>query len=245
MTTVLNGSDVDTLHLTYHETGDAAARDALVARYEGLARSIALRASKRSDETDDLVQVALYGLLRALERFDPHRGFAFSTFAHATIVGELKRYRRSTAWVVHIPRRLQEAYMNVHAAAEELAHELGRQGTITELAQRAGVDEDDVIQVLDFGQLQRPASLEQPTASTGRLPEVPAVEAGFDHVVLGDLLARLLAKLPARERRIVEMRFIDGRTQSEIAEEIGISQMHVSRLLRGALDRMRVLAADR
>ena len=241
----IDAPDTTRLHLDYHGRRDARARDALITHYEGLARSIALRASKREDETDDLIQVAMYGLLQALDRFDPHRGFAFSTFAHATIVGELKRYRRATSWVVHVPRRMQEAYLGVQAAAEELAHELGRQATVAELAARVGIAEEDVIHVLDFSQLQRPASLEQPTIATGRLPDVPSTDAGFDGVVRGDLVRNLLGKLSPRERRIVELRFLENMTQTEIAAEIGVSQMHVSRLLRAALDRMRVLAADR
>jgi RNA polymerase sigma-B factor len=225
--------------------GDAAATEALVERYTGLAKSIARRVAGNTDHVDDAVQVAMYALLRAIERFDLGRGVAFSTFAHATIDGELKRHRRKTAWAVHVPRRLQELYLEVSTALDDLGHRFGRRPTVQELAAAVGAPEDDIIQVLEFGHLQRPSSLDAPRrhqegGGDGR--QVPYVDAGFAQVERSDLTQRLLSRLDAREREIVELRFFDNLTQSEIAKRIGLSQMHVSRLLRAALERLRALA---
>jgi len=237
--------DVDELHRHYRATGDPIAQRTLVERYAGLARSLALRAARRRGDADDLVQVAMYGLLRALERFDPSRGVQFSTFAHATIDGELKRYRRNTAWSVHVPRRLQELYLSVGAAIEELTQELGRGPSVDEVGARVGCDPADVIEVLEFGDLQHPRSLDQPSTPDERTLDVPDVDSGFEAVDRRALVAHLLTKLNAREREIVELRFVDNLKQGEIATKLGISQMHVSRLLRTTIDRLRVLAAER
>lgn len=238
-------SDLDTLHRRYAASGDEAARAALIERYTGLARSMALRAARGHQDSDDLMQVAMYGLLRALERFDPARGVAFSTFAHATIDGELKRHRRKTAWSVHVPRRLQEIYLRVAAAVDELSHELGRQATIEEVAERADCEVTEVVEVLEFRDLQRPTSLDQPIADGGRVREIAEDDTGFDSVERADLVAHLLGKLDDREREMVELRFVHNLKQSEIAEKMGMSQMHVSRLLRTTIERLRALAVAR
>lgn len=229
--------------------GDAVATGALVQRYTGLAKSMALRAARDTDHTDDAVQVAMYALLRALERFDADRGVAFSTFAHATIDGELKRYRRRTAWAVHVPRRLQELYLEVATTLDDLGHQLGRRPTVAELAAAARASEDDVIAVLEFRNLQRPVSLDAPLSdddgADGGARHVPQVDAGYALIDQSDLARRLLGRLDPRDREIVELRFLGNLTQSEIGGRMGLSQMHVSRLLRGALERLRVLATER
>jgi RNA polymerase sigma-B factor len=226
--------------------GDDDATEALVCRYTGLAKSLALRAARTADEIDDNVQVAMYGLLRAIERFDPDRGVAFSTFAHATIAGELKRHRRRTAWAVHVPRRLQELYLEVSTALDDLGHELGRRPTVAEIARVVDALEDDVIAVLEFGHVQRPVSLDAPVnGEHGHHRDVAQMDDGFRTVERFDLAYSLLARLNSREREIVELRFFHDLTQSEVAQRMGLSQMHVSRLLRNALDRLRLFAADR
>jgi RNA polymerase sigma-B factor len=225
--------------------GDRSATKVLVERYTGLAKSLGLRAARNPDHADDTVQVAMYALLRALERYDPDRGVAFSTFAHATIDGELKRYRRRTAWAVHVPRRLQELYLEVSSMVEELGHDLGRRPTVAELATAVGAPVDEVVEVLEFRHLQQPSSLDAPLHDDAGGRDVPDVEGGYHGVEQGDLARRLLDRLDARERETVELRFFHNLTQSEIAARIGVSQMHVSRLLRTALARLRVLGAER
>jgi RNA polymerase sigma-B factor len=222
--------------------GDREAVTVLVERYQGLARSMAMRAHRGAADLDDLVQVANYGLLRAIERFDPDRGFEFSTFAYATISGELKRYRRKTSWTVHVPRQVQEHALRVAAASEGLHHSLGRQPTVRELAEAVGLDEGDVLEVLDVRDLQRPSSLDG-DAEVGNAPrEVASIDGGFESVDRNDLVRSLLDRLSPREREIVHLRFFEGLNQSEIASAVGVSQMHVSRILRTALARLRVLA---
>jgi RNA polymerase sigma-B factor len=227
--------------------GDAAATALLVERYTGLAKSLALRGGRGHDHTDDAVQVAMYALLRAIERFDPDRGVAFSTFAHATIDGELKRYRRRTAWMLHVPRRSQELYLEASAALDDIGHRVGREPTVAEVAAAIGASEDEVREVLEFRHLQRPMSLDAPVGDDdgGSGRDVRDDDVGFVAVERRDLVERLLDRLEPREREIVELRFVENLTQSEIAQRIGLSQMHVSRLLRSALDRLRVLGADR
>lgn len=219
------------------------ATEELVARYAGLARSLALRFARHQHDADDLVQVAMFGLLQALRRFDPDRGFEFSTFAHATITGELKRYRRRTGWALHVPRRLQEAYLAVAAAAEELGQELHRPPTVGELADRTGLAHEDVLECLELREAQHPSSLDGSVAPDGGgHPEPGVVDTGYAGVERADLVAHLLERLNERERQIVRLRFFDNLSQREIADRVGISQMHVSRVLRLALEKLRVLA---
>jgi RNA polymerase sigma-B factor len=213
----------------------------LVEHYQGLARSLAIRSARPRDELDDLVQVAMYGLYRAIERFDPDRGVKFSTFGWSTIAGELKRHHRDRTWAVHVPRHLQEVYLRVTATVEELTHELGRPPTIAEIAVRSGDDEGDVLEAFDARHARHTTSLDVPIGDQPTV-ELPTVDRGLDDVDDRDLLRTLLDRLPDREREVLVLRFFEERSQSDIARRVGCSQMHVSRILSASIERLRQLA---
>lgn len=215
---------------------------ALVERYAGLARSIALKFARNEHDADDLVQVAMFGLLQALRRFDPARGYEFSTYAHITIQGELKRYRRRTGWTWHVPRRLQERYLQLTPAIDQLTHELQRQPSLAELADHLELTVEEVVELLDVRDSQRSASFDRPIKDGGGSIEVGTDEAGFATVDRLALVSNLLERLGEREREIVRLRFFDNLSQREIADKTGISQMHVSRILRLSLEKLRILA---
>jgi RNA polymerase sigma-B factor len=224
----------------YRRTGDRQLRNELVEEHMRLAEFLARRFAHRGESADDLRQVALVGLLKAVERFEPDRGLQFSSFATPTITGELKRYFRDRGWAVRVPRRVQELHLELDRTVNELSQELGRPPTPAEIAQRAGVLEEDVLESMEAGSLYRLASIdagrsddESSPSPAQRLGEVdPELTAVDDRVAVSEMLA----VLPEREQKIVYLRFFEGRTQSEIAEEIGISQMHVSRLLVRSLE---------
>ena len=224
----------------YRRTGDRALRNELVEEHMRLAEFLARRFAHRGEAADDLRQVALVGLLKAVERFEPDRGLQFSSFATPTITGELKRYFRDRGWAVRVPRRIQELHLELDRTVNDLSQELGRPPTPAEIAQRAGVLEEDVLESMEAGSLYRLASIdagrlddESSSSPAQRLGEVdPELVAVDDRVAVGEMLA----VLPEREQKIVYLRFFEGLTQSEIAEQIGISQMHVSRLLVRSLE---------
>jgi RNA polymerase sigma-B factor len=224
----------------YRRTGDRQLRNELVEEHMRLAEFLARRFAHRGEATDDLRQVALVGLLKAVERFEPDRGLQFSSFATPTITGELKRYFRDRGWAVRVPRRVQELHLELDRTVNELSQELGRPPTPAEIAQRAGVLEEDVLESMEAGSLYRLASIdagrsddEASPSPAQRLGEIdPELSAVDDRVAVSEMLA----VLPEREQKIVYLRFFEGLTQSEIAEEIGISQMHVSRLLVRSLE---------
>ena len=236
----------------YKRSGNRRLRDALVEEHVGLAEYLARRFADRGESFDDLRQVALVGLLKAVERFEPDRGLRFSTFATPTIVGELKRHFRDRGWAVRVPRRVQELHLQLVKVVSTLSQELGCSPTAEEIARRTGTRVEDVLEAMEAGGVYRLASLDAALASeegssldlSARLGED---EVEFEGVELREELSSLLGRLPSRERRIVFLRFFEGLTQSEIATEIGISQMHVSRLLSKSLDTLRAeaLAAGR
>lgn len=220
---------------------DADARERLVHRFLPLAEHLALRFMGRGESRDDLEQVARLGLVHAIDRFDPGREVQFATFATVTIVGELKRHFRDKGWSIRVPRTLQEAALLVNRTASELWQELGRAPTVDELAARADLPPDTVLEAMEAVQAYSASSLEAPIgedgATTGDLlgDEDPrfAVSEGWLAI------APRLRDLPARERRILYLRFFEDMTQTEIADELGISQMHVSRLLTQTLAMLR------
>ena len=224
----------------YRRTGDRDLRNELVEEHMRLAEFLARRFAHRGEAADDLRQVALVGLLKAVERFEPDRGLQFSSFATPTITGELKRYFRDRGWAVRVPRRIQELHLELDRTVNELSQELGRPPTPAEIAQRAGVLEEDVLESMEAGSLYRLASIdagrsddESSPNPAQRLGEIDAELTAVDDRVA---VSEMLAVLPEREQKIVYLRFFEGMTQSEIAEEIGISQMHVSRLLVRSLE---------
>jgi RNA polymerase sigma-B factor len=232
----------DALLRAYHVGGDRAARDQLVEEMLPLVRSLAAKYAGRGEQMEDLVQVGSIGLIKAIDRFDLERGVELTTYAVPTIVGEIRRHFRDKAWALHVPRRLKELNLKLSRLLDELTGDMGRSPTITELAQAAGVDEEDVVDALESSQAYTARSLSTPTDEDGDadlLDTLGANESGYDEVEDSSLVVSGLDTLDERERRIVELRFFEGLTQSQIAAEIGISQMHVSRLLRRALETMR------
>ena len=236
------------LFVEYRRTGDAATRDRLVETHLGLAEYLARRFDHRGEPLDDLVQVASLALIKAVERFDPDRGLEFSTFAVPTIVGELKRYFRDKSWSVRVPRRLQELHLRLAPAVAELTHQLGRSPTITEIAERLETGTDDVVEAMEAGRAYRSSSLDAPVSSddgTGSVAlssKMGDLDPDLAKVDERNQLAVLLRGLSPRDRTILTLRFYDGLTQSQIAQRVGLSQMHVSRLLARTLENLRATA---
>ncbi|MGH2874445.1 MAG: SigB/SigF/SigG family RNA polymerase sigma factor [Solirubrobacteraceae bacterium] len=229
----------------WHADRDPAARDELIKRYLPLARKLARRYVGAREPLDDLVQVASLGLVHALERFDPTLGTAFPSFAVPTILGELKRYFRDAGWSVHVPRGAQEMALAVNRAAEKLSSHGGRWPTAFELAEYLEWSLDDVLTALETGAAHHAASLDMPCSdgdSDGDATTLgdPLGEIDCGYQTVDDRVTILAAaqELSDRERFVLKLRFVDDRTQTEIAKQIGVSQMQVSRLLRGALAKL-------
>jgi len=221
-------------------TRDPHLRDLLVEAHLGLAHQLARRFANRGETHEDLVQVASVALIHAVDRFDPERGFEFSTFATRTILGELKRHFRDKGWAVRAPRRIQELYLELGAATDALTQELGHPPTVPELAARTGASEEAVLEAVEAGQAYRATSIDAPDRRKGTIASrLGQIDAGFDGAEDHQVLMDALALLPEREQRILHLRYVDGLTQSQIAEQIGVSQMHVSRLLTASIARLR------
>lgn len=224
----------------FASTRDPHLRDLLVESHLGLAHQLARRFANRGETHEDLVQVASVALIHAVDRFDPERGFEFSTFATRTILGELKRHFRDKGWAVRAPRRIQELYLELGAATDALAQELGHPPTVAELAARTGASEEAVLEAMEAGQAYRATSIDAPDRREGTIASrLGQIDAGFDGAEDHQVLGEALGLLPEREQRILRLRYVDGLTQSQIAEQIGVSQMHVSRLLTASIARLR------
>jgi RNA polymerase sigma-B factor len=221
-------------------TRDERLRAELVEAHIGLAHQLARRFTNRGESYDDLVQVASLALVKSVDRFDPDRGVEFSTFATRTVIGELKRHFRDRGWAIRAPRRIQELYLELGHIIDSLSQELGRPPTVSEMAAATGASEESVLEALEAGQSYRTTSIDAPDRSEGTIANrLGEVDVGFDGAEDRMLLVRALSRLPERERTIVSLRFVEGLTQSEIATEIGVSQMHVSRLLSSSLAKLR------
>ena len=229
----------------YHRTRDPRVRAELVERLMSLARSLALRFAHSGESIDDLVQVAALGLVKAIDRFDPDRGFAFTSFATPTILGELRRHLRDTAWALRVPRELQERALMVARAASELTGTVGRPPTAAELADATGMALEDVVEARAAGTARHAVSIFRPLSEGEEEPladllgaEDPGYAAADDAMTS----ERLLELLPPREREILRLRYQEELTQWQIGERVGCSQMHVSRLIRQSLQRLRETA---
>jgi len=224
---------------------DPRAREELMARYLPFARSLASRYRGANESFDDLVQVASVGLVNAVNRFEPDKGTPFAAFASPTILGELKRYFRDRVWMVRVPRGLQENIRTVESTSNDLGAELHRNPTIDEIAEHTGMHADEVNEVLVAKQERTPVSLDQPDDDEGHTPEerVGIKDPNFALVEDKDEIREAMADLSSVERRVLRLRFIEDMTQSEIAERIGYSQMHVSRLLRRSLEQLEAKTA--
>jgi RNA polymerase sigma-B factor len=235
-------TNVDALLVAFHRDGDREARDRALVELMPLVRALATRYAGRGEPLEDLVQVGSIGLIKALDRFDVDRGVEFASYAVPTIVGEIRRHFRDKAWAMHVPRRLKELSLQLSRVLDQLTSELGRSPTIAELAQAAGVDEEEAIDAIEsmnaYSTRSLHASFEE-DSDDSLAEKLGGEEVGYAEVEDGTLVAAGLDALDERERQIVELRFFHEMTQSQIASEIGISQMHVSRLLRKSLATMR------
>jgi RNA polymerase sigma-B factor len=239
------------LLIRYHEEGDASAREELVERFLPLARQLARRYQRQNEPLDDLMQVASMGLVKAIDRFDPSRGTAFSTYAVPTILGELKRYFRDSGWAVHVPRGMQERVMKLDQASQDLHRKLGRSPSAYELADELGLTSEEVLEAMEASSAYDAISLEEQRGSERDSQEptyadsLGREEERYELVEYGATIAPTMKALSERERLILHLRFVEDMTQSEIADRIGVSQMHVSRLIRRALARLRAVARER
>ena len=237
------------LHRRYRDSGDPAERDRireqLVESYRDFVYFLARKFQNRGEPLDDIVQVGYLGLIKAIERFDPDLGYEFTTFATLTVAGEIKRHFRDKGTAIRFPRRLQELHQSVVRVNEQMKHELGREPAVSELAERLGVSPDDVTEAMEIGPAYMPLSLDQPVGSGDGQDARPVAEQIGDidpelaRVEMRDVLGRAMEHLTPRERSIMAMRFYEQMSQSEIARRLGISQMHVSRLQRAALEQLR------
>jgi RNA polymerase sigma-B factor len=215
------------------------ARETMITENLGLAQQLARRFQHRGESLDDLTQVASVALVKSVDRFDPERGVELAAFATRTIIGELKRHFRDKGWAIRASRRVQELYLELGHATSRLSQELGRSPTVAELAKATDSTEESVLEAIEAGQGYRASSIdaaEEDHPISSRLGEL---DSHFDSVDDRALLAPALATLAPRERTILRMRFIEGLTQSEIAVAVGVSQMHVSRLLASSLEALR------
>jgi len=238
------------LLVRYHREGDAEAREQLVARFLPLARQLARRYQRGGEQLDDLVQVASLGLLKAIDRFDPARETAFSSFAVPTILGEIKRHFRDKGWAVRVPRDLQELSVKVDRVADDMGRELGRAPTPTELAQRTGTSLEQVLEAREASGAYRAVSLDRSRTDDDEDGEsyadaVGAEDEGYRIAEAAATVDRLMRVLTDREREVLRLRFEEDLTQSEIGTRVGVSQMHVSRLIRQSIARLRDEAGTR
>jgi RNA polymerase sigma-B factor len=238
------------LLLKYHREGDLRAREELALRFMPLARQLAGRYRHAGESLEDLVQVACLGLLKAIDRYDPDRGEGFSRYAVPTMLGELKRHFRDKGWSVHVPRATQELVLKVSDALGALPARLGRSPRPRDVAEALGAPVEEVLEAMEAATAYEAASLDAPRP--GPLDEgswtyadsLADEDPGFELVDIGETLRGTLDALPDRERLILRLRFEADMTQAEIAERIGVSQMHVSRLLRRSLERLSAAGAE-
>lgn len=240
----------DELFQRWHEDHDRQARDELIERFLPLAHKLAQRYSGSREPYDDLVQVASLGLVKAVERFDPGRGFQFSSFAVPTILGELKRHFRDTSWALHVDRAAQERSQRITEVRRTVQARLGRSPTVAELAEHLECSEEEVLDGLQVAEAYDTVSLDAPRASADEDAELRLETLGDEDERLGRVEAGATVfaaaqHLPERDRRILYLRFGEDLTQAEIAERIGISQMQVSRLLRRAVRRLQEMTSER
>ncbi len=253
MTDDLDDGDVDAvddlddldLFFEFAATRHRSIRNRLVERHMGLAAHIAKRFSRSGGTEEDLRQVAMLGLVKAIDRFDPHYGVRFAAFAGSTIEGELKRHFRDHSWAVRVPRSAKDLHLAVRRATDELVHKTGKSPSVDEIAAHLGIERDDVLRGLAATSAYHVGTIHS-TGNDGdgetpldRIDALASEEAGYERAMDSQIVEGLLARLPERERQIVRLRFYDQLSQEQIAEAVGVSQMQVSRLLRASFEKMR------
>jgi RNA polymerase sigma-B factor len=232
--------------LRLRRTGDPQVRDQVIEDHLWLARHAARRFAGRGELNDDLLQVASFALIKAVDRFDPAQGTRFATYAMPTMLGELRRHFRDKTWSMRVSRRLKDLHIDVRATREVLTNRLGRTPTVDELAEALDTTPEEILEAMEAGNSYKSASLDQPrsdgTADSGPVPGVEDERlAGTDERIE---LERALASLPERERNVVFLYYFGELTQAEIAERVGVSQVHVSRILRSSLEELRSVLTD-
>ncbi len=237
------------LFVRYLRNGEPDARDKLVERFLPLARQLARRYQRAEEPLDDLIQVASIGLIKAIDRFDPDRQVAFSSYAVPTILGELKRHFRDKTWSVRVPRDLQELALKVDRKVADLSRELHRSPTVTEIAEATESSEEQVLEALEAAAAYRATSIDAPRGTEDDGSDTLGDQMGRDEQGFGlaedrATLHRLLNTVTAREREVLRLRFEEDLTQAEIGERIGVSQMQVSRIIRQSLGRLRAAAQE-
>ena len=237
-------------HLTENDPLRRAARDRVICEYMSFARGLALRFAGRGEPVDDLIQVATIGLIKAVDRFDPERGASFAGFATPTILGELRRHFRDTAWDMHVSRRLQELHLEINKLTADLTQQLSRSVTAEDIAERLGITVADVRSAQACGTAYNVRSLNTTVLGDGDTETelgdlIGTTDNDLDSFADRHSVLQLLGALPERDQRVLSLRFYDNMTQTQIAEQLGVSQMQVSRLLSAALRKLRdALLAD-
>lgn len=232
--------------LRRYRDGDLSVRDRLVRSYMPLARRLASRYRHTAESQEDLEQVAYLGLIKAIDRYDPDLG-PFVRYAVPNVLGELKRHFRDKGWGIHVPRSLQERFLKINEAVEQLSASLGRSPSPDDVAKHTGFTLEEVLEALDASSAYSPVTLDaphpgDPDGERTLGDSLGGDDPGFEYVELGSAFAPAFRALPRREQTILHLRFMEDLTQSEIAERVGVSQMHVSRLLRRSLDRLSAAA---
>jgi RNA polymerase sigma-B factor len=250
MSEPLSTLSVEELFERHHTTEDPAVVEELVVRFEPLVRSVARRYHARGEPLDDLVQVANVGLLKAIQRYDPGRGFAFTSFATPTMLGELKRYFRDSGWAVHVPRGVKERALELAGATDKLSARLGRSPSIAELAEELGATQEQTLDALEAyhgrhaSPLERGGDDDEEGGSPSPAATIGVEDAGLERAEYMTVIARGVEALSDEDRHLLYLRFDEDLTQSEIARRIGTSQMQVSRLLRAAIEKIRRVSGD-
>jgi RNA polymerase sigma-B factor len=237
------------LLVRFARTRDPVVREELARRFMPLVRRLASRYRGGREPLEDLVQVASLGLVKALDRFDPERGVAFTTYAAPTILGELRRHFRDRGWSVHVPRDLQERTAAVEKAIAEMPTRLGRSPSVREIAERLQLSDEDVLEAMEAGGAHHAVSMDalQRLDDSEGVPMVERmgdVDPGYETVEYGVAIEGVLDELSERDRMVLHLRFVEDLTQTQIAEKIGVSQMHVSRILRATLQRLRAAVPE-
>lgn len=243
----VSASEFETLFVQWKQSGDPVLRERLILSQRNLVTYLARRFLDRGELSEDVMQIGMVGLINALDAFDPSRGLKFSTFAIPTISGEIRRYFRDKMWGMRVPRRMQELYVVIQNRAEELTQKLDRSPTYAEIAFSLQIEVEEVVEVLELGHALDPQSLDDPVFGEegSNLADTiggldPDLQASEEHAALQMALARLTEN----ERRVLEMAYFQGFSQADIARRLGVSQMHISRLLRRALGQLRHLLED-
>jgi RNA polymerase sigma-B factor len=240
--------DVTARFVEYRRSRNRELRNALVEEHALIADRLARRFSRRGEPLDDLRQVAMVGLLKAVERFEPDRGLHFVAFATPTVVGEIKRHFRDRGWMVRVPRRVQELHLRLDGTVGRMAQILGRAPTVEEIASESHANVEEVLEALEAGQLYRLESLDRDhrgvVVVAADRPDLGRTDPALEAIADREAVLQLLQRLPERERTILYLRYFEELTQAEISQRVGISQMHVSRLLTRSLDRLGAATAS-